>query len=282
MRLFGGLGNQLFQYFAGLIAAKSNKLNLEVDFRWMDKGKFHNESDIRDFKFTSNVKGSINNRDSKYDFFSDRIITKLSQKSKPIANYFYLNVPANPGYIDLTKVKPGFELRGYYQTFRYYEDFVRNFGVPDWNLNFESQQYKELKQQLELRKFIAVHVRGGDYLKKQNIYHRLDTVYYSNSLQNLQNSLGDLPVVVFTDDFNYFKKLLKDFKKIEIIEQKDLRASEVMVLMSLANGIVISNSTFSYWAAIINSGESIIAPSKWYKDKTVDTYMYPLKWKLID
>ena len=89
MRLFGGLGNQLFQYFAGLSAAESNKLNLEVDFRWMDKAKFHFKSDIRDFKFTSNVKGSVNNRDSKYDFFSDRIVTKLSQKSKPIANYFH-------------------------------------------------------------------------------------------------------------------------------------------------------------------------------------------------
>jgi len=282
VRLFGGLGNQLFQYFAGLTAAESNKLNLEVDFRWMDKAKFHNKSDIRDFKFTSNVKGSVNNKDSKYDFFSDRIITKLSQKSKPIANYFHLNVPAHPGYIDLTKVKPGFELRGYYQTFRYYEDVVRNFGIPDWNLKFESRQFKEIKQQFKLGKFIAAHVRGGDYLKKQNIYHRLDSVYYSNSLQYLQNSLGSLPVVVFTDDFNYCKKLLKDFKKIEIIEHKDLRASEVMVLMSLAHGIVISNSTFSYWAAMINQGQNIIAPSNWYKTKTVDTYMYPLKWKLID
>lgn len=282
VRLFGGLGNQLFQYFAGLTAADANKLNLEVDFRWIDKDKFHNKSDVRDFKFINDIKGSVNKSDNRYDFFLDRIKTKLSKKSKLIANYYHLSVPTHPGYVDLTKVKPGFELRGYYQTFRYYEDFVKNFGVPDWNLNFESQQYKELKQQLELRKFIAVHVRGGDYLKKQNIYHRLDTVYYSNSLQNLKNSLGNLPVVVFTDDFNYCKKLLKDFEKIEIIEQKDLRASEVMVLMSLANGIVISNSTFSYWAATVNSGESIIAPSKWYKDKTVDTYMYPLKWKLID
>jgi len=52
--------------------------------------------------------------------------------------------------------------------------------------------------------------------------------------------------------------------------------------MSLAHGIVISNSTFSYWAAMINQGQNIIAPSNWYKTKTVDTYMYPLKWKLID
>jgi len=105
-------------------------------------------------------------------------------------------------------------LRGYYQTFRYYEDVVRNFGIPDWNLKFESRQFKEIKQQFKLGKFIAAHVRGGDYLKKQNIYHRLDSVYYSNSLQYLQNSLGSLPVVVFTDDFNYCKKLLKDFKKL--------------------------------------------------------------------
>lgn len=40
VRLFGGLGNQLFQYFAGLVVSKYHHAKLEVDSRWIQAKNF--------------------------------------------------------------------------------------------------------------------------------------------------------------------------------------------------------------------------------------------------
>lgn len=244
--------------------------------------KFHENSDIRDFQFMNNV-NILNNED--YGILNlqlERVKTKISRNSKLIANLFHLNVPNHTGYVDLRDIKSGFELRGYYQSLRYYDHIIQDGESINWMLNFESDLFKNLKNKLTQNDFIAVHIRGGDYLKDPQIYQRLDTSYFSKSLYYLALKLGNLPIVVFTDDSDYAHVVLRDFNKMEIIEQENLRASEAMILISLARGVVISNSSFSYWAAMINQHQDIVAPEKWYMNKKYDLNLYPKKWTVIN
>ena len=280
VRLFGGLGNQLFQYFAGLDLSIKSGSKLIIDFRWIESTYSQDASDIRDFKFLKDT--SIMSQEfGKLNFKIERLKTIISRKSQIAAKFFALNTPKSPGFSELSALKPGVELRGYYQSNKYFDTVSRTLGTQDWSLEIESRLFLNFKSQLDAAPFIAVHVRGGDYLKKSNIYHRLDATYYVNSLSRLKSELGDIRVFVFSDDSEYARDILKNVPTLEFLDQEGLRASEAMVLMSLAQGIVIANSTFSYWAAMINAGKLIASPKYWYKDVEVDENLYPPSWIIV-
>jgi hypothetical protein len=281
VRLFGGLGNQLFQYFAGLDASLKMGSKLTVDMRWIDASYSQSESDIRDFEFSSSLNLISGNESSKLNFTIERLKTIIARSSRIASDFLALNSPTHAGYIDLTKIEVGVELRGYYQAYKYFESVSRVIDMKNWSLKSESNIFLKMKLKLESQPFIAIHVRGGDYLKKGSINHILHKEYYEEGLKKLKVPLGEIKVYVFSDEIDYAKNMLKDLPGLLYLNQKGLRASEAMLLMSLAKGMIIANSTFSYWAAVINTSGSIIAPKYWYTDSEVDKELYPKKWVQI-
>jgi hypothetical protein len=281
VRLFGGLGNQLFQCFAGMDLSLKTGSRLKMDARWIEASYSQSESDVRDFKFLKEV-AIINSIESgEMNFKLERLKTKIAEKSQVAANLFALYVPNNPGFIEFLNFRPGVELRGYFQTYRYFENVNKNHNVWDWSLKTESRLYLENRRELDSAPFIAIHVRGGDYFNKTNIYHKLEKEYYFESLEYLRGRLGDIRVLVFSDDAEYARYLLNSDAGFEFLNQDGLRASEAMILMSSAKGVITANSTFSYWAAMINAGNQICAPKFWYANAEADENLYPPHWNLI-
>lgn len=281
VRLFGGLGNQLFQYFAGLDFARKSESSLVIDARWIEASYSQDESDIRDFRFLRNTSITTIRNSRELNFKIERMKTKFANSSRVAAKFLAINSPNNPGFAEFDDLKTDIELRGYYQSYKHFENVSRKFGGIDWSLVTESSLFLELKNMLNKTPFIALHIRGGDYLKSTNIYHKLDAKYYSDSLKELKDELKNMTIYVFSDDISYARKILKDFPELEFLDQEGLRASEAMVLMSLAKGIITANSTFSYWAAMINAGNHIYAPKFWYANTEADEYLYPPHWKII-
>jgi hypothetical protein len=281
VRLFGGLGNQLFQYFAGLDLSLKAGSRLKVDARWIEASYSQDESDIRDFRFLIDTAIITENESGEINFKLERLKTKFASKSQAAAKFFSLNVPNNPGFVEIDNLEPGVELRGYFQSYKYFENVNKNVTVQDWSLKNEPQLFLETRRELDSTPFIAIHVRGGDYLNRTNIYHKLESKYYLESLENLRSVIGNMKAIVFSDDVAYAKNLFDSDAGLEFLSQDGLRASEAMILISLAKGIIIANSTFSYWAAMINSGQHIIAPKFWYANKLVDKDLYPPRWTII-
>ena len=144
-----------------------------------------------------------------------------------------------------------------------------------------STEYLTLKQQLSGDGFLAIHVRGGDYLKKNSEYSRLSSAYYISGLSTLSQIQGQLRTLVFTDDLKFAKHLLAKIPDLQFMES-NLTAAESMKLMSNAKGIVCANSTFSYWASIM-SGESssIVAPKNWMTNASKPASFFPEDWTII-
>jgi hypothetical protein len=63
--------------------------------------------------------------------------------------------------------------------------------------------------------------------------------------------------VIFTNDVSY---ALSQFPNIPIIQESEL---DSLYLMSKCSGCICANSSFSWWAAYLNSERRIVIPSKW-------------------
>ena len=90
-----------------------------------------------------------------------------------------------------------------------------------------------------------------------------------------------VPYSTSDDDAEYARSIFSSDIGFEFLNQKGLRASEAMILMSSAKGIITANSTFSYWAAMINAGNHIYAPKFWYTNTEADGNLYPPHWKIV-
>ena len=112
-------------------------------------------------------------------------------------------------------------------------------------------------------------MRRGDYLTL-GAHVLCDQAYYEAALTKVLENVSDTPTVfVFSDDPQWAKdnlplpcdKVVVDFNGPET-DFEDMR------LMTLCDHNIIGNSSFSWWAAWLNtkSGKTVVGPRKWFGD----------------
>ena len=284
VRLFGGLGNQIFQYMAGKWLASERNLLLYVDTSWLQDGYTHLNSSISEFHFYDPDKEYGDKHKSPLHLNLDRFTTIAARNFKMVGKFAKINAPRTVGFEDFGSVKSRVQLRGYYQTPRYFFKLMESGEISrdSFELNNPSQSFNSIINQVPGQGFVAVHVRGGDYLKKHTTYAQMTSEYYKEAIGYLSDIYGNLPLWVFTDDLDHAKKILSSFSGLYFIDNKVTTAAEGMKLMSMAKCIVCANSTFSYWASIISNSETlIVAPKFWMKHFEQPVDFFPKDWKLI-
>lgn len=228
--LAGGIGNQLFQIAAGFSYAKKHKKNLILDTSgW-------SASQGTDPKYYKN------------SFFSNfKFGSPLMQNAKGLLEYKF-------NYEEIPYVEGNVYLSGYRQSIKYFENDMEFLDL----LNFENQ--KRLDTSFIQKPNVAVHIRRGDYLKHSHIHLVCGTDYFVENIKQFP----DHQINVFTDSPDCVKEELKGFD-VNIIDG----GSEIndLYLMSLHDNIICSNSTFSWWASLLNKKkEKIIVPKIWFKN----------------
>ena len=282
-RLFGGVGNQLFQYSAGYRVASTLNARFVVDTRWLEKNLPHKDSDMRqlamynpDSEVTVKSHGEINP-------LRDKISTKLASSDRRLGKFLHIYTQNDLDIEEIINFKKSVELRGYFQNAWSLESALH--AVPRFSLRLAV----ETKALIEAKKsfnsdFVSVHIRRGDYLNKSSIHKVLTKEYYSEGLNVL---LGEMPVntrlLVFSDDSSHIDDILP--RDLDFILASDLKLNslEELHLMSLASGFIIANSTYSFWPAILAPAASkVVAPSRWFKSHGNDlSSIYPKAWRTI-
>lgn len=129
---------------------------------------------------------------------------------------------------------------------------------------------------------VALHVRRGDLLIQTQGFQPALTVdapgYYRTALDAI-DPMGVLPVVVFSDDPQWCaENQLEVFgRKVEVRQTKprshiprEYRNQPAMdwidlLLMGQFENMVISNSTYGWWAAWLNTrAKNVLYPDLWY------------------
>jgi hypothetical protein len=107
-RLFGGLGNQIFQYMAGKWLATELQCDLKLDVSWINSGYTHSNSSISDFKMYESVDESEKKHLGAVDQYLERTKTVMARTSALYSQCSKIHSPVSPGYSDLSKPRKGF------------------------------------------------------------------------------------------------------------------------------------------------------------------------------
>jgi hypothetical protein len=278
VELSGGLGNQLFQIFAGLSLSQDRDVTYQIV---RGSGEIRN-SGILEFDLPLDLSNKISDSTKPITFLF-RISRYLLRKNWAfrILAHLMAGVYQSPGVgfdRNLTQSRKNSRVVGYFQTYRYAPAFVSERGL---RLTKHSDALNDLISEVKSLDPIVFHIRGGDYLKIKEEFGVLSGDFYSRALSEITKISSDEEIWVFTNDLELTKSILtgKNFNVTKILSEQDLSAAETLVLMSFAQRIVISNSTFSWWAAYSQgNSKTVVAPSKWCRSMEEPLNLIPSNW----
>jgi len=262
----GRLGNQLFQYAACYATAKK----LGVEFIIPET----NVSNVKQdgcFDYSNNQWIPYNFR--MYDCFELNIPT-----GTPKVNSIFQE-PHFSYCEDFLNIQDNTSIHGYYQSEKYFldckDDILTEFTFKPEIIS----QAKNILDNFSESEIVAVHIRRGDNVINPNF--PLISLDYIQSALNLFLD-KEYNFLILSDDITYCKSIFP--KSDNIIFSEGNSDFVDLCLMSLSNHNIISNSSFSWWGAYLNknSNKKIIAPSNWFKDKTISLKdLFPQNWIIL-
>ncbi len=285
VKLQGGLGNQLFIYFAGLALAKKQSVPLVIDTALLKLGLTNHGSEIfnldLDFnQITGKPPGAL--RALGYRIWNKLI--RVSYLMNWLDRRIFMNYRSNKvGYDEnLWGLPTGSTLFGYFQTWKFLDFIAKEGFIKSVFPRSPSMWFQNSLKEISEQNPIVIHVRRGDYVKVADKFGLLSKSYYLNSLKIIRDNGFAGPIWVFSDDILSAKALLDEgeFMSARFIEQSvDSSPEESLILMSMSKVIVIANSTYSWWAASLNVEKSlVISPKTWFKSMEAPEHLFPDSW----
>jgi hypothetical protein len=270
----GGLGNQLFILTAGTYYSLKNKENVIFDLSSYTKRNKPHASDIRAFS-----------PDAIFQYRPFRWIVKVGLETIAKRALFSTYTSSSVGYDPALESQVSEnQIFGFFQTYKYLEQpKVRNL-IDSLFLSSTSEWFGNCLSDMLEQPTISVHIRRGDYLNLQDSFGVLSTEYYQSAINfTLKNSFIQYArVLVFSDDFVLAKKLFSNIEislPIQFAESPDDYPEESLMLMSKSDALVISNSSFSWWAAQLgNKSKFVVRPSKWFRAMSDPEELFPPEW----
>lgn len=287
--LYGGLGNQLFQYSTARALAERSSAELVIDLEWFDKVKQLKDVTHRHFAlapFNLNVKILSNPSHSNMPrTLIDRIKNAIFRQFPIDGAMYTFNERAYTFDEDVLTVPTPVRLNGYWQSYKYFSDFellLKNQLSCPQALSPASQQIME---HILSSDSICIHVRRGDYVTNINtasFHGTCDLTYYEKGLQIVSKGLDDPKCFVFTDDPAWAKKNMTLGLPMTVVDVNGPEeAHQDLWLMSACKHFIIANSTLSWWGAWLARYEHkiVIAPAQWFLSNKQDTRdLIPANW----
>jgi hypothetical protein len=259
--IIGGLGNQMFQYAIGRAVAHKNSDILKLDIRGFARYKLHSGYILNAFNIDEKI-ADIN--DIKRLGYRNRFLRRLAKMG--IFNYkkstFYAEKPEYESKFDekVFSYKDVY-LYGYWQNEKYFLD-IRDILINEFTLKKpigkNADKYMSL---ITNTNSVSIHVRMGDYLE---LGWFIGIEYYKRALKCICNKVTDPTFFIFSNDIEWCKENL-NFIDNPVFVENTANELEDFELMKNAKHNIIANSTFSRWAAWLNTNNDkiVIAPKIW-------------------
>lgn len=252
---YGRLGNQLFQVAALIEFSKKYKCDFVIP----------------EWKYSSYFKK---------DFKQQALIVDMLIEEK----YYHYTPEFWDQYAELFKTK-NVDLAGYFQSPKYWQqsksEIVNSF-------TFKTEYVQRLKSKFERvfeKSTIAIHIRRGDFIANPN-YTLLPLSYQIRALLKYFPDYKNYNLLFFSDDIVYCMSHIRQFQNVFF--SKGQSEIEDLCLMTLCDHFIISNSTFSWWGALLaeRKGTKVVRPAYFVSgelEKKIDWKdLYPDNWIKFD
>lgn len=259
----GGFGNQLFQL--------ANVVNIAV--KSGSVFKLSPQPGTRDFAL--NKLGLFPNVTYLPLIVDSKLTFSSVQVRFPIFSFRYKELAFS--YSEIPNFRKSLNLEGYFQSYKYFEDIGLLF--KSWLIEVLGiGEFKESNG-------INLHIRLGDIARNKKFleFHGLaPSSYFIDAISNF--NLNNPEITVVTDDLeligNVHRELFLEYPSARIVSNS---LDDDFKFLASSKNLVISNSTFSWWAAYLSSAK-IVAPSKWFADSKVafnNADFFPPGWVIL-
>lgn len=268
VKIEGGLGNQMFQYAAGRMLSVKHTVPLSLDLSAFAVDKSSGIYTGRKFELDQlNIKSTISNEEKVKSTFFRKLKDKISGKQY----YYEETLNFDNSVLDLPS---NAYLEGYFQSEKYFS-VIRDVLLEEFRYPVQERDKEEFlffSKQIQRTNSVAIHVRRGDFANNefiQSVHGTCSVEYYDEAIKKLSELFNPASFFLFSDDLDWaVRNIGKSFTVIPVkLETANAHFLE-MRLMSQAKANIIANSSFSWWAAWLNSNpeKRVIAPEKWYVD----------------
>ena len=117
----------------------------------------------------------------------------------------------------------------------------------------------------------AVHVRRGDYLRLPMVVTACPVHYFTRAMDEMRERRPETHFNVFSDDPQWCLDHLAHATDVTVIQpdptySQTQREMADFNAMRSSNAFIISNSTYSWWAAWLANSDDVICPDRWMNE----------------
>lgn len=285
VRIWEGLGNQLFQYaYARSLKEKGHDVRLDLNKAYDDTFFKYEKNDLRQNsiqKFNISLPAINVEKYGKYDYIKrdnnrDRIIYFLAKyglwryKFHEAVVQYYTKKSAN--------IRGNYYVKGWFQDERYFKE-LRTELLKELVPKRKIRISKKLRQALEYEESVSLHVRRGDYVKIRNT---LDVTYFRKAITWMKQQYHNPLFLIFSEDLDWVRRNLEIGDNcIYVNENRELADYEELMIMSRCKSNIISNSTYSWWGAWLNRNPEKIIIAPRYGWRPNQKNIVPEEWIML-
>lgn len=263
IELNGRLGNHLFQIATGASFAKKHGVDYKVvchdGYKLAPPDNCYVQEYIEQFRsnILRNIEVQIGRPSTDCEYYYD-------------IDYVYKEIPYSGRDI---------LLYGAFQSEKYFDkELVRNlFSIPD---DIKEYIYSKFGDILNMG-VTSINVRRGDYCRLPHQYAVCSMSYYNNAIDALGHNKKYL---IISDDIDWCKRHFKGSNFYFVDDEEPIID---LYIQTLCENNIISNSTFSWWGAWLNSKteKKVVCPNPWF-GKSYSNYttkdLIPEEWIQVE
>ena len=295
IRFHGGLGNQMLEYCFYRYMQEYVSKDVKADLTWFDRNYKEHQGFELDRVFGIKLQTATYEEIARVHEYYPRYyplaaLRYLSRKNAArknrnrdtkdmhIFDFGPMQYQFNPVYQTLDQKKDWY-IEGVFCSDAYFqkcEETLRKefrFCRPLKGKNYE------LKEEMEQCQSVAVHVRRGDYVG--NAFDIVGPEYYKKAVEYIKDRVSDPVFYIFSDDMDYITREFAFLEKYIPVHNKGKASYIDMQLISSCQHMIIANSTFSYWGALLGEkeGSLVAAPARYKADE--DIVLARRNWVLL-
>lgn len=266
----GGLGNQL--YYWNLAHALHNHYQCKIKIIFPVKNLTRNNELIHLVSFCNHeIKVTSSNLINHLFRGLDkilRIFPLIHEIIVCLGRIHHSKLPSEP--FKLPRYKPNF-IRGYFQSPTY---VLQNLNLYFNEIDNYTNKilHESVYKSVDFNNTQFLHIRRGDHLENKDTVGLLKYEFFINNLE-----VSD-KIIICTDSEENIQDMSSKFPTATILGPKESNSWLSFAILSNSKKLVLSNSTFSWWAGLIaqKRGGSIISPEPWTLSNVYgDDYMKP-------